>query len=840
MKRLKKKIKKYIKKVIGKTRFKRNYYYNLLRKSFRTAHRFAYYYEKEPLRENYIFYEASCSSDFNSNPYALFKYLIDNPKYKNMLHVISVNDFKNYKLKKYKNNSRVILVKKNSKKYIKYIESCKYLIVDNTVTNYHIKKEGQIYIGSWHASLFKTLGRHTDRIWETFNISKNLMSVDYFTSPNPFTSKKIFEAYYCQNLYNGYILETGYPRNDLYFNLDREKIRKKLKVHSNKKILLYAPTWRGTTSLSNGNIDIFFEYYDKLKEKFSDEYEVLMKLHNMSKKYITKERKNSVVSYDLDTMEVLSVTDILITDYSGILFDFLPMRKPIILFQFDKEDYLSQRGGQKEFYLDSEKFPIPTCLSINKLITTIKRINSIFKKNKNEFENFVTEYADFTDGKICERVVSTIFENNVEGNLYKLKKKSRKKKILISPGELKNNGVTESFLALLDAIDYDKYDVTVLVRTYNKYRDKQLRINKKANIFYLARVNEYSNKEEYYAVSKYLNTGCKDNIEVLKRFATRTIRRLFPDTTFDYAIDYNGYSPIIALLISLGVKAGSKAIYLHNDLYQDMKLKNHQLHQVFSLYNYFDKLVCVCKESMEANMKDTNTYVRETYQIDCTDKFCHITNLINGKKILDESKRDTTMEDEEGDLKIKIEKANLKKNFYIKKPQKENINFITIGRLSPEKNHESLISAFNKCYQKNKNIRLYIVGEGPLYSKLKRQINDLELEEVIYLVGYTTKPFELLNLCDCFILPSLYEGLGLVVLEALVLKKAVISSDIEGPKKFVQEFGGKLVSPTIEGLYEAMEDYIENGMTVKGINYRDFNKAAIKLFYHNVLNDNGK
>ena len=77
---LRKKVKKSIKKVIKKTKINNLFLYNLLRKNFNLAHKFAYYYEHETLKERYIFYEASCSEDFNSNPYAMFKYLINNKK----------------------------------------------------------------------------------------------------------------------------------------------------------------------------------------------------------------------------------------------------------------------------------------------------------------------------------------------------------------------------------------------------------------------------------------------------------------------------------------------------------------------------------------------------------------------------------------------------------------------------------------------------------------------------------------------------------------------------------------------------------------------------------------
>ena len=138
--------------------------------------------------------------------------------------MILINDKQNPRVKPYLNDDRVIVIKTTDyKNYARYAQTCKYLIVDSSLISYYIKKEGQVYVHSWHSTLLKSLGAHTDLIWETHNLAKSLLDSDFFFSPNRYTSERLFKAYYCDTLYKGKIFELGYPRNDLMYHADKQK-----------------------------------------------------------------------------------------------------------------------------------------------------------------------------------------------------------------------------------------------------------------------------------------------------------------------------------------------------------------------------------------------------------------------------------------------------------------------------------------------------------------------------------------------------------------------------------------------------------------------------------------
>ena len=197
----------------------------------------------------------------------------------------------------------------------------------------------KIYINTWHGTPLKTLGKDMEGpIGQHKNIQRNFLHSDYILSPNKFTSEKLIDSHDLEGLYNGEIIEEGYPRMDLTFNTDKEELRKTLEniieLDPHKKIILYAPTWRGEVgSVSNINEELF-NHISALNEKIPDDYQLILKVHTLLFKYIKHDEQlmNKCIPDCIDTNELLSLVDILITDYSSIFFDYMATNKPISVF----------------------------------------------------------------------------------------------------------------------------------------------------------------------------------------------------------------------------------------------------------------------------------------------------------------------------------------------------------------------------------------------------------------------------------------------------------------------------------------------------------------------------
>jgi glycosyltransferase involved in cell wall biosynthesis len=112
--------------------------------------------------------------------------------------------------------------------------------------------------------------------------------------------------------------------------------------------------------------------------------------------------------------------------------------------------------------------------------------------------------------------------------------------------------------------------------------------------------------------------------------------------------------------------------------------------------------------------------------------------------------------------------------------------FITIGRLTLQKNQWSLIRAFSKLYSENKNIQLVIIGQGELEVELKTLAKNLSVESAVYFLGKQENPFQFLGKSNCFVFPSLWEGMPNTLIEALSLNLPVIASDcVSGPREIL-------------------------------------------------------
>lgn len=210
---------------------------------------------------------------------------------------------------------------------------------------------------------------------------------------------------------------TGFPRTDLFF--DKEKIKnKKKEVYNkypylkNKKVILFAPTYRGT-KVGDAYYDLSKLDIDKLYKKYKDEYVFLIKWHpafynnikNGTKKNIDYEKYNSFI-YDLseerDINDLLLITDILITDYSSVIFDYVLVNKPIILYTYDLKDY---EGGRGLYFPFEEYVYGSVCKNMKELVEAIDKKDMCNIKRK----TFVKKFMSSCDGNSTKKTFEWVF-----------------------------------------------------------------------------------------------------------------------------------------------------------------------------------------------------------------------------------------------------------------------------------------------------------------------------------------------------------------------------------------------------------------------------------------------
>ncbi len=160
---------------------------------------------------------------------------------------------------------------------------------------------------------------------------------------------------------------------------------------------------------------------------------------------------------------------------------------------------------------------------------------------------------------------------------------------------------------------------------------------------------------------------------------------------------------------------------------------------------------------------------------------------------------------------------------------------LSVGRLTPQKNFKYLIYEISNFFESNKNYDLYIIGEGEQKKELQKLINKKKLNDRVYLIDYTTNVYSYMKNASIYVLSSLWEDPGFVIIEAALCNLPIISSNCSnGPKEFLLHGdAGKLFENNKKGaLSKALENYSENFLkrvkakknTLKYTNFRHFKK----------------
>ncbi|WP_195218198.1 CDP-glycerol glycerophosphotransferase family protein [Turicibacter sanguinis] len=351
------------------------------------------------IKENRIVLECDYGKGFYGNLHALYtKIQEENLKYE---IIIPVN--KNIVLN-LPNSTNTKIIRTKTVQHLFYLSTSKFWITNNHYYYFLSKRKETIFINTWHAlGAFKKFGLDCNDGKEAHHL-KDGKNIDFLLV----SSKKLKNIYSkALNVELEKIISIGIPRVDVLFNpIKRKEIKKNLEERLQclpKKIILYAPTFRDHEKIK-------FDLKLDLEEMFNslgEEYVLLIKLHPIIRTKIVIEDKYSDFVKDVSNFnmnELLIYSDILITDYSSVIFEFSLLEKPIIFFSYDLHNF---KEKSRSFYVDYESF-IPD----NPVFNTKEVIEKIlFFRNEEtqtyieNIKKFADKYCDFKDSESCSRFI---------------------------------------------------------------------------------------------------------------------------------------------------------------------------------------------------------------------------------------------------------------------------------------------------------------------------------------------------------------------------------------------------------------------------------------------------
>jgi CDP-glycerol glycerophosphotransferase (TagB/SpsB family) len=366
--------------------------------------------EKEKLNDKMVFFESFLGKNYSGNPKYIYEQMLRDKKFRDFTFVWSYSG----------ENPDIIpgnpiIVNRDTMDYYKYLARAKYW-VSNIVFPVHRKRDGNVYLQTWHGTPLKKLGFDIEITGpetlarENFYIESR--NWDYLISANRYSTNIFKRAF----KFSKKVLEVGYPVNDIFYREDKEeiiyKLKRKLNIPLDKKVILYAPTWRDNKMINSWEhaFELKFsirEFYENLK----DEYVLILKLHHLVSDALQIDQRYSsfvrnLSKYD-DIQELYMIADLLITDYSSVFFDFANTRKPILFFVYDYEQYRDEIRG---FYLNMESdLPGPLVKTDKELLHAIENIDKISRRYENKYNDFYNKYCYLDDGEAAKRVIERVF-----------------------------------------------------------------------------------------------------------------------------------------------------------------------------------------------------------------------------------------------------------------------------------------------------------------------------------------------------------------------------------------------------------------------------------------------
>lgn len=419
-------------------------------------------YAKKKVIENWVFIQSKNSSDLAGNMFYIAQEINNN--YKDYKVYLACNNQSVAKLKtmlKKYNLTKIKLINIHTLKYYKLLGRSKFIFTDTSVNKIYIKRKEQILVNTWHGTPLKKMGRDVPyRLYDCWNVQKNFIICDYLLYPNRFMEEAMLNAYEIRNITNAKILEAGYPRNSIFYNKERRNQIRKEENLEDKQISVYMPTWRGimTKKENKKQIEEIKGYFNEIDNQLTDSQIIYVKLHVYVKNGIDCTKYKHIKEFPTcyETYDFLNAADILITDYSSVFFDFANSKRKIILFAYDENEYLKQRG----FYIDYHK-DIP----FEKVYTAKELVQAINNNEVKKYDDFIKKYCEFDELEAPKHICEFLFKEKKSKRIHIDEKinKSNKSNIAIYVNKKTSEETVEEYRNIINKIDMNKNNYTFFI-----------------------------------------------------------------------------------------------------------------------------------------------------------------------------------------------------------------------------------------------------------------------------------------------------------------------------------------------------------------------------------------
>jgi CDP-glycerol glycerophosphotransferase len=307
------------------------------------------------------------------------------------------------------------VLRAGSREHLEALATARCVVANDHFPDFFEPREDQVVLQTWHGTPFKRLGLDvtssaapTQRRFEGAPRGA-IAAWQHVLSPNPHTTEILRRALGVQ----GAIHETGYPRNDVLAEAGRDErsraVRERLGLSPGARVVLYAPTFRDHVIDRRGRprLDMHLDA-DVLRAALGEDTVVLFRKHHLviDPVPVTDDGFVRDVTTYPDANELMLAADVLVSDYSAMLFDFALTGRPMVVFAYDLETYRDEVRG---LYLDPEtELPGPVVRTNEQLAAALGDLGALASAHAGRLESFRRRFCALEDGRAAERAADLL------------------------------------------------------------------------------------------------------------------------------------------------------------------------------------------------------------------------------------------------------------------------------------------------------------------------------------------------------------------------------------------------------------------------------------------------
>jgi CDP-glycerol glycerophosphotransferase len=298
-------------------------------------------------------------------------------------------------------------VRRNSWRYYHALARAQFWVDNQGFPRQFVKRPETTYIQTWHGTPLKKMGFDEPQLrraspQKAREHQEMIDRWDHLVVPSEYFVDTFVRSYN----YRGNLLRAGLPRNDPLLAPDEADLRAlkdRLELPQDRKIVLYAPTFRDDLRRRGEPFEPELDL-DLMRELFVEDYFFLIRTHYLDR--FKMHGRHAPIAANVsghdDVTELMLASDLLVTDYSSIMFDYANLRRPMIFFAYDHDEYVSIRGT---YFTLRDEAPGPLVTTNEELAEAIRSAGSLSERYRDRYDAFVARYCEYETGAASDEIV---------------------------------------------------------------------------------------------------------------------------------------------------------------------------------------------------------------------------------------------------------------------------------------------------------------------------------------------------------------------------------------------------------------------------------------------------